>query len=218
MSFGIVITFRSGSIRSSDTDGQPEAYFRGRKLRGQELEVPKGYRGVIVKEAGKEKTDSQCTEKEALKREERDEGAEEQEVITVLNEVASFNNIIVWNHESIVDGDNAFMKGLSEWINFAKAVSLMSLYPNGQTRTTFTDMTSPTRCIPQKKGTSREAMMIELHIFARRVEWQTAHRSRFAVSEYARGTPDQLEGIIAGLFIRCRGRHALSWRHEASTI
>ena len=51
------------------------------------------------------------------------EGEEEREEVTVLNEVGSFQNLFVWNHESMVDGDDAFVKGLNEWIGFAEAVS-----------------------------------------------------------------------------------------------
>ena len=41
----------------------------------------------------------------------------------MLNEVGSFEKVVIWNHESTVDGDDAFVKGLSEWIGFAEAVS-----------------------------------------------------------------------------------------------
>ena len=112
------------SIRGSFvTDGRPEVYFRGRKLRGQEIDVPEGYRGVIVKEAEKEKIAFQNTDKGVL---ESEDGEEEQEQITTLNEVGSFDKVVVWNHERMVGREDAFMKGLGEWINFAGAVSHVS--------------------------------------------------------------------------------------------
>ncbi len=59
---------------------------------------------------------------------EGEDGEEEsRKIVTVLNEVGSFEKVVVWNHESIVDGDDAFVKGLGEWIAFAEAVS--HLYP-----------------------------------------------------------------------------------------
>lgn len=105
------------------TDGKLEAYFRGRKLRGQEIDVPQGYRGVVVQEAGKERTAFRTTDRGGLEV----EGDEELEEDTVLNEIGSFEKVIIWNHESMVDGDDAFVKGLSEWIGFAQVVSHMSL-------------------------------------------------------------------------------------------
>lgn len=54
---------------------------------------------------------------------EEKEEEEEEEEITVLKEVGSFEKVIIWNHESMVDRDDAFMKGLNEWIGFAEAVS-----------------------------------------------------------------------------------------------
>ena len=105
---------------SSITDGKPEAYFRGRKLKGQEIGVPQGYTGVIVQEAGKEKTAVQAISRGDL---DGEEGEEEQEEVTMLNEIGSFDKVVIWNHESMVDGDDAFVKGLGEWIGFAQAVS-----------------------------------------------------------------------------------------------
>lgn len=55
------------------------------------------------------------------------EGEEKREEVTVLNEVGSFEKVVIWNHESMVDGDDAFVKGLHEWIGFAEAVSHVSL-------------------------------------------------------------------------------------------
>ena len=110
------------------TDGKPEAYFRGRKLRGREIGVPQGYRGVVVEEAGKEKDVFQNPDKGDMEGGEgEEEEEEEEEEVTVLNEVGSFSEVVVWNHESMADGDDAFVKGMSEWIGFAKAVSHMFL-------------------------------------------------------------------------------------------
>ena len=54
---------------------------------------------------------------------EGEEGEEEREEVIVLNEVGSFEKVVIWNHESMVDGDDDFVKGLKEWIGFAEAVS-----------------------------------------------------------------------------------------------
>ena len=114
------------NIKGNIVDGKQESYFRGRKLRGQEVDLPQGYRGVIVKEAGKEKTALQSHEKGDM---EGEEGEEEQEEATLLKEIGSFEKIVVWNHESMVNGDDAFVKGVSEWIDFAEAVSSPITYP-----------------------------------------------------------------------------------------
>ena len=92
-------------------------------MKGQEVEVPQGYRGVIVKEAGKEKTAFQKSEDEGYEKQGEAGREEEQEDTTVLNEIGSFDNLFLWNHESMITEDDAFVKGLSEWIGFAEAVS-----------------------------------------------------------------------------------------------
>lgn len=110
-------------IHSFIADGKPEAYFRGRKLRGQEIQVPQGYRGIVVEEAGRETTAFQTTEKGVFEQEEGEQIEEAQEEVTMLNELGSFDRLLIWNHESMVDGDDLFIRGLSEWISFAEAVS-----------------------------------------------------------------------------------------------
>ena len=110
-------------VHSFTIDGKPEAYFRGRKLKGQEVKVPQGYRGVIVKEVGKEKTAFQKSEDEGYEKAGEGGREEEQEDTTVLNEIGSFDNLFLWNHEGMIIEDDALVKGLSEWIGFAEAVS-----------------------------------------------------------------------------------------------
>jgi hypothetical protein len=48
---------------------------------------------------------------------------EEEEKVGVLEEVAAFEEIVVWDHEKVVGDDHAFVKGMAEWIHFASAVS-----------------------------------------------------------------------------------------------
>ena len=75
-------------------------------------------------EAGKEKNAFQRSENGGYEREEeKGEREEEQEDMTVMNEIGSFDNLLLWNHESMINEDDTFVKGLSEWIRFAEAVS-----------------------------------------------------------------------------------------------
>lgn len=100
-------------------DGQPpEAYFRGRKLKGKKLPVPEGYRGVVVRE--KKGGD---LEKSRIEDEEEEEDGKEVQMVGTLEEVAKFEEVIIWDHEAIPSGDDAFVKGMEEWIRFAEVVS-----------------------------------------------------------------------------------------------
>lgn len=78
---------------------------------------------MIVKEDGKEKTAFHKSEDGGY--ESKGEGGreEEQEDMTVLDEIGSFDNLFLWNYESMITEDDAFVKGLNEWISFAEAVS-----------------------------------------------------------------------------------------------
>lgn len=51
---------------------------------------------------------------------------EEEEIVGLHVETASFDEIISWAHESLPDGANdAQMKGVEEWIRFAEKVSMI---------------------------------------------------------------------------------------------
>ena len=80
--------------------------------------MPEGYRGVIVKTNG--------TEREVTQPLETGDGDEELGEVKVLKEVGSFDKIMAWGHECLVDDDDAFIKGIDEWVGFSQAVS--SLY------------------------------------------------------------------------------------------
>ena len=107
------------------TDGKSEAYFRGRKLKGKESKVPVGYRGVIVKDAGKEQKPAK--ESRPDPQEEDDLDGEEDEEVGVLQELGSFDKVMLWGHESIAENEDAFVKGMGEWISFSEAVSLQCI-------------------------------------------------------------------------------------------
>lgn len=95
-------------------DGNLESYFRGRKLKGRALQLPSGHEGVIVEDAGKStmKIEGGC------------EGEEEAEVmeVGVLKEVGNFDEVVLWDHEKLVEADDPYVKGLEEWIAFADQV------------------------------------------------------------------------------------------------
>ena len=58
---------------------------------------------------------------------EDEESAEEdkiEEPIGMLEEQGSFDNLIVWAHERVVDNDDVFVRGVEEWTTFAEAVSV----------------------------------------------------------------------------------------------
>ena len=94
------------------------------------MTLPEGYKGVVVKEAATEdETHKRNTERlrrrqlEERDMDEDDEGGEDdEEEVKILEEVAYFKEFIVWGHAAVADGDDAFVKGVEEWIGFAAAV------------------------------------------------------------------------------------------------
>lgn len=85
------------------------------------MKVSQGYRGVLVKETAKDEA-AQNARGQARVDGENDENDEED--VSELQEIGSFDEIMLWGHESIVEDDDVFAKGMGEWIKFAESVSL----------------------------------------------------------------------------------------------
>lgn len=80
------------------------------------MKLPKGYEAVVVKDAG--------IEQPSLDRNRMAEDPEDEEVeeIKVLQEMGRFDKVVLWGHGALVEDDDAFVKGLNEWVGFADAV------------------------------------------------------------------------------------------------
>jgi ribonuclease H2 subunit C len=51
-----------------------------------------------------------------------EEDEEEQET-GILEEKATFNNVMVWGHEMLVDKEDVYVRALEEWVGVAESVS-----------------------------------------------------------------------------------------------
>ena len=90
-------------------------------MKGKTLKVPQGYQGVIAQNAGTEKKAVKSTQT-PQSAEDQDDVDQEEEATGVLEEIGSFDEVIVWGHDSIAGNDDAFVKGMAEWISFSEAV------------------------------------------------------------------------------------------------
>lgn len=132
----------------NDLDGTKTAYFRGRKLRGRPIKLPKNYHGTspptstcraqLIEGSGlaismtEEMLPTASKESQTKNLGELDEGGEEfedepqDEPVKILKEAANFDEITIWGHDSLPSIDDAFIKGIEEWIGFAEAVRISS--------------------------------------------------------------------------------------------
>lgn len=55
------------------------------------------------------------------------EEVEQDEPVKVLEKQATFDEYVVWGHETIPAADDTFVKGVEEWVKFAEAVCYSSL-------------------------------------------------------------------------------------------
>lgn len=97
------------------------AYFRGRKLYAKSVKIPKGYKGVVVSS-----TEKTLPKEPAPPQSQDDEvEAEEEEIeVGIMEELAGFDEVMVWGHEVVVDEkEDPYARGIQEWMKFADAVS-----------------------------------------------------------------------------------------------
>ncbi|OBW64858.1 MAG: 40S ribosomal protein S8 [Aureobasidium pullulans] len=110
----------------SSSDGQTNtAYFRGRKLHGKTVNLPEGYRGAILQKTNTilppTITPSTST---SLEDEEDASSSSSTPETKILQEVATFDKIVVWGHEVQPDGqEDVYVRGVSEWIGLATAMN-----------------------------------------------------------------------------------------------
>ncbi|ODQ75190.1 hypothetical protein LIPSTDRAFT_1915 [Lipomyces starkeyi NRRL Y-11557] len=96
-----------------------EAYFRGRKLVGQKLVLPEGYKGFILPIAPSPSDILPQTKSYFYSEDDDEEEDEEHEQEHMWKSEAEFNELFVWNHDVVPDGiSNPWIAGISEWISF----------------------------------------------------------------------------------------------------
>ncbi|KAH1489591.1 hypothetical protein LV164_001993 [Aspergillus fumigatus] len=92
------------------------AYFRGRRLRGRRVAIPEGYQGIVVQH-----TERILPPKRRATGDETENQMEQEGPVKVLEQQATFDEFVVWGHEELPAADDAFVKGVEEWLKMAAA-------------------------------------------------------------------------------------------------
>lgn len=89
--------------------------------------MPKGYEGVVLKKTDRSEVLTSESPVDASQDEEGMQAEieeEEREEAQVVEHVAEFDHITVWNHEALSDQlEDVYVRGISEWTALAGAVS-----------------------------------------------------------------------------------------------
>ena len=110
---------------STEQDGTSTSFFRGRKLRGKKIPLPKAYQGVVL-----QKTDKKVIAKPSMPLPgiEAEDANTPKEIDTMIMEQhATFSDVIVLDHEAVPASDDVYVKGMEEWIHFAEAVCYLAM-------------------------------------------------------------------------------------------
>ncbi|OQU99090.1 hypothetical protein CLAIMM_04777 [Cladophialophora immunda] len=113
-----------------ERDGTATSYFRGRRLRGKPLKVPLGYQGVVAKTTDRFLPQPCRTQlgptytvvDEDIEIVDDADEDEPPEPVKVLEELSTFEDVIVWGHDAVPTNEDIFVKGIEEWIAFAEAI------------------------------------------------------------------------------------------------
>lgn len=108
---------------STEQDGTTTSFFRGRKLRGKKLVLPEGYEGVVLQKTGKKVVAEASMPIPGAEHGAEDVSAPKEIDTLVMDQHATFGEIMVWDHEAVPEGADVYVKGIQEWIGFAEAVS-----------------------------------------------------------------------------------------------
>ena len=102
-------------------DGTSTAFFRGRKLQGTTVKLPEGYRGVVAVTSAAEEPSTRPDEVEVVDLEaETPQGT--------LQTQATFDEMVVWGHESAVDAAaDPYLRGAEEWLGLAEKVRRLAV-------------------------------------------------------------------------------------------
>ncbi|KAL2356805.1 putative ribonuclease H2 subunit C [Cryomyces antarcticus] len=115
----------------TDDKGRSVAYFRGRKLLGRSVKVPDGYRGAVLTKT--EKT-LQPNGRGPARDTSEDADEEEVEEVLLMEENASFEEIVVWDHGAMpAETEDPYSKGVQEWIALAEAMHVCTPVEDGKT-------------------------------------------------------------------------------------
>ncbi|KAK3940126.1 ribonuclease H2, subunit C [Diplogelasinospora grovesii] len=94
-------------------DGTKTAYFRGRKLQGKGVKLPKGYRGVVATAVPPPDSPVAVVDVEA----------EHEPVTGALRVEANFDEMVVWGHEATADAAaDPYVRGMEEWLTLANQI------------------------------------------------------------------------------------------------
>ncbi|CZT15502.1 uncharacterized protein RCC_01358 [Ramularia collo-cygni] len=111
-------TTTTSSTSSPNNSATQTAYFRGRKLQGRKIPLPEGYEGKVLF-----KTDILLPR--APQERENGEDEEDEEVpveVKQAEQMARFEEIVVWGHEALPGDEDVYVQGLEEWVGFAERI------------------------------------------------------------------------------------------------
>ncbi|KAI1478766.1 hypothetical protein K445DRAFT_319279 [Daldinia sp. EC12] len=99
-------------------DQTKTAYLRGRKLQGKVVKLPDGYYGSVVEKSAPKKPEP--SQEEMVEDLEIIEDPEDQLQVGEMQGKATFDEFIVWNHETLANSsEDPYLRGMEEWISFA---------------------------------------------------------------------------------------------------
>lgn len=111
-----------------------EVHFRGRKLRSKQLKLPEKYTGVVAQKTERRLSPQQQGGQPQGRRNEIEEDQDQDEEDTqlptevkILETNGTFDQVVIWAHEAVPEGEDVYVKGIEEWIGFAESVGHLSV-------------------------------------------------------------------------------------------
>ncbi|KHJ36353.1 putative rna exonuclease 4 [Erysiphe necator] len=103
-------------------DGQKVAFFRGKKLCGKHLRMPRTYQKVVLSKTDQimPRLSKNTVENVTCNEKEQNLDEESDPIVHFVEEQSEFDSIVIWGHESLPDETvDPFARGIQEWIDFS---------------------------------------------------------------------------------------------------
>lgn len=98
-------------------------------MRSKQLKLPEKYTGVVAQKTERRLLPQQQEGQPQGRRDEIEEDQDQDEEDTqlpievkILETNGTFDQVVIWAHEAVPEGEDVYVKGIEEWIGFAESV------------------------------------------------------------------------------------------------
>ncbi|OBT72397.1 hypothetical protein VF21_07482 [Pseudogymnoascus sp. 05NY08] len=104
-------------------DGKTVSYFRGRQLHGRTVKIPPQYKGFVLSTTEMPQAAQALSGSHSYTSGSQEEGEGEAEAEGIMEELADFDEFVIWGHVALPDETtDPYLRAIEEYTAFAEVV------------------------------------------------------------------------------------------------